>query len=133
MITVLIHFTGAEAKIKAASENEESPVKFSYFKETRMNNVYQLFIKSREDFIIIRKKIKKLSNVTIICGWKRDGKKIVFPNSEDDFTRAKFKQRLKRRITRDANGDVTEDRAYTDTEINNGVINEIYGHPKRKY
>ena len=45
MITVLIHFTGKEAKIKAASENEDSKVKFTYFKETRMNNVYQLFIK----------------------------------------------------------------------------------------
>jgi len=133
MITVLIHFKGAEAKIKAASENEDSKVKFAYFKETRMNNVYQLFIKSREDFVIIRKKIKKLSSVTIICGWNDKGKKIKFPNSEDDFTRAKFKQRLKKRITRDENGEVTEDREYNDEEINEGVINVIYGHPKREY
>jgi len=130
MINVLIHFTGGEDKIKTASESEDTP--FAYVKLGRMNNTYSLFIKSREDFKEIRKKIKKNPNATIIGGWNRHGSKIKFPNSTDDYTRAKLRQRLKRYIRRNENGDILEDREYTDTELEAGVINKIYGWDKRE-
>ncbi len=131
MINILIHFAGAKSKIEKASKSEDTP--FAYIKEGRMNNVYSLFLKDKEAFIEIRKKIKKLTSVTIIGGWNRQGKFITLPNASDNFTRSKFKARMKKFVRHDENGNEIENRDYTDEELTNGVINQIYGHPPREF
>ena len=99
MINILVHFAGSEQKIKDASEE----FNFAYVKLERMNNVYSFYIKNKTDFVAIRARIKQAPNVTIIGGWNKKGKFITLPNSTDNFTRAKFKQRMKKFIRRDSN------------------------------
>ena len=125
----MTYFTGGEDKIKAASEN----LHFAYVKESRMNNCYWLYIKTKEDFVIIRRKIKKNDNATIIGGWNNRGKFITLPDADDKFTRTKFKQRMKKFKRLNENGDVIEERAYTNEELIKGVTNIIYGQPANEF
>jgi len=128
-INVLVHFTGNEKAMKTASDS----LNFSYIKLQRMTDVYSLVIRSKEDFVKVRRRIKKSPNATIIGGWNKQGDFISFPNAGDNFTRAKYRQRLKRRITRNSEGDVIEDRQYTDDELKQDPLNQIYGWNKRKH
>lgn len=128
-INVLVHFTGKETAIKKAADS----LHFSYVKLNRMNNVYSLVISSKEKFIEVRRLIKKSPNVTIIGGWNSQGKFLSFPNSVDNFSRIKFKNRLKKFIRRNKDGDIIEQRNYTNEELTKGVINQIYGWGKREF
>lgn len=129
MINILVHFAGSEEVIKEAQEE----FNFDYYKLERMNNVYSFFIKSKVHFVAIRARIKEAPNVTIIGGWSKKGKFISLPDSTDNFTRAKFKQRMKKFIRRDENGDVVENRDYTTAELQSGVINIVFGQATREF
>lgn len=128
-ITVRLHFSGNEQMIKTASDS----LNFAYVKLGRMNKVYDIFITDRETFKPIRRKLKKNPNITILGAWNAQGKRLNLPDADDTYTRAKLKQRMKRYIRRNSNGDIEEDRELTDEEIDRDPFNRIYGQPKKEY
>ena len=127
-INILVH-SEKERTIKRLSDS----LNFSYVKLQRMKDTYSIVISHRDSFPRIRRRLKRNSNTTIIGGWNKAGKALIMPNIVDNHSRSKYRAHLKRRITKNKEGEVVEDREYTDDELKDGVINQIYGWNKREY
>ena len=128
-INVLLHFTGNENAIKKVQDS----LNFSYVKLERMIDVYSLVINDKATFKKIRAKVKRAPNAEILGGWNKKGKFFVFDETTDNFTRGKFKLKMKQYVEKDSIGNPMAPRDYTDEELNQGVINQIYGWGKREY
>jgi len=106
---------------------------FSYVELERMEDAFSIVMDSLEQFVPIRLELNKGANLSVIGGWDANGNTLVFPNPQDNHSRSKYKSKMKKKKIRDENGDVISEVDYTDEELENGVIGEIFGWDKREY
>lgn len=107
---------------------------FQYVEVPEMkDNTYLIVIKRGVDFRDLLVRLKRKRAVKVIGAYRKNGTQFKFKNADnsDDTEKnhsiKKYRKQLRNKKTYNNDGDVVEDREYTEEEAKSLQVNKIYG------
>lgn len=105
---------------------------YSIITEMTMNS-YILLLKEADHFDIIEVEMELQNDVFVVGTYNKDGTQYIWGNKVNrNHTTQKYKNHLNNKKTYDQEGELIEDRPYTNEESKNIHVNKFYGHSDRQ-
>ena len=128
MTQILLHWSGDWELI----DKELTPYHTHIAISEMIENSYLVLLEEPDHLDALETAMEDQTDVTITGAFKMDGSVYLYGNGKKDYTKTKYRGKLKDIVEYDDNGEEVNRRRPTETEAVNTQVNLIAGHPQRK-